>query len=67
MFMNRFTLVTSAFLIVLIILHLLFSIDYDNCQTVTNKGGATGIIICLIGLIALWLSTRYSSGEQEVS
>jgi hypothetical protein len=67
MAMKRFTLLTSSLLVGLIVLHLLLSIDYENLYTVANKGGATGIMICLIGLIALWLSTRYQSGEQQVS
>ena len=65
--MNRFSLVLTVILLVLIILHLVFTIDYDHLYTTDNKGGATGVMISILGLIAIWLSNRSEKGEMDVS
>ena len=65
--MNRFNLILTAILIALIILHLVYTIDYDHLYTTDNKGGATGVMISVLGLIALWLSNRSGAGETDVS
>ena len=65
--MNRFSLILSFILVVLIVVHLAWSIDYSELYTVENKGGATGVMICLLGLFSLWLSQREKSGEQDIS
>lgn len=56
--MNRFNLIIGLMLVALILLHLMYSIDYNELYTTENKGGATGVMICLLGLISLWLSSR---------
>ncbi len=65
--MNRFSLVVSLILIVLIVLHLVYSIDYGQLFTVENKGGATGVMVSILGLIALLLSNRANAGETDAS
>jgi len=65
--MNRFNLILSLILVALIIFHLTWSIDYSELYTVENKGGATGVMICLLGLFSLWLSQRERSGEKDIS
>jgi len=64
--MNRFKLILSLILVALIAAHLVWSIDYSELYTVENKGGATGVMICLLGLISLWLSHREKSGQQDI-
>ncbi|MFW6104001.1 MAG: hypothetical protein ACOC59_02925 [Bacteroidota bacterium] len=65
--MNRFTLIFGLILVALIILHLVFTLDYGNLYTTENKAGATGIIVGILGLIALWLSNRAYKGETDVT
>ncbi|MBS3808514.1 MAG: hypothetical protein KGY60_13500 [Bacteroidales bacterium] len=64
--MNRFNLILTLILVILIVLHLAWSIDYSVLYTVGNKGGATGAMICILGLISLWLSHREESGERDI-
>lgn len=65
--MNRFSLLLSIVFIALIILHLVYSIDYGELFTTENKGGATGVMVSLLGLIALLLSNRANAGETDIS
>ena len=65
--MNRFSLVFSLIFIVLILLHLVYSIDYGELFTTENKGGATGVMISILGLISIWLANRSGKGEMDVS
>jgi hypothetical protein len=65
--MNRFSLILTVLLLALIILHLVYSIDYGELYTTDNKGGATGVMISILGLIAIWLSNRSEKGEMDVS
>ncbi len=65
--MNRFSLVLTVILIILILLHLSYSIDYGELFTTENKGGATGVMVSILGLIALLLSHRSKSGETDIS
>lgn len=64
--MKKFNLIFSFILVVLLVLHLSWSINYSELYTVENKAGATGVMICLLGLISLWLSHREESGEQDI-
>jgi len=64
--MNRFNLTLSLILVALIVVHLTWSIDYNELFTVDNKGGATGVMICVLGLISLWLSTRHEAGRKDI-
>jgi formate hydrogenlyase subunit 3/multisubunit Na+/H+ antiporter MnhD subunit len=65
--MNRFSFVLTVILIVLIILHLVYSIDYEHLYTTDNKAGATGVMISILGLVAIWLANRSGKGETDVS
>ena len=65
--MNRFSIILTLLLLALIILHLVYSIDYGELYTTDNKGGATGVMISILGLIAIWLSNRSEKGEMDVS
>jgi hypothetical protein len=65
--MNRFSLILTVLLLALIILHLVYTIDYGELYTTDNKGGATGVMISILGLIAIWLSNRSEKGETDVS
>ena len=62
--MNRFERVFTLILVALIVLHLFFTIDYSDLYSLENKGGATGVMICLLGLISLWLSHRVAEGQK---
>jgi hypothetical protein len=64
--MNRFSLILSGILVVLIILHLVYTIDYTSLYTPENKGGTTGVMICILGLVSLWLSNRIEAGQRDV-
>lgn len=65
--MNKVSIFLAVMLIALIILHLIYSIDYENLLSSHNKGGATGIMVCILGLAALWLNIRLKPGEIDVS
>jgi hypothetical protein len=65
--MNRFELVFSLILAILIALHLVYRIDFSDLFHPDNKGGATGVMICLLGLFSLWLAHRAESGQQDVA
>lgn len=65
--MNRFSLLLSIVLIAMVILHLGYSIDYGELFTTENKGGATGVMVSLLGLIALLLSNRANAGGRDIS
>ena len=61
--MKRFEYTLTLILLALIILHLSFTIDYSDLYQPENKGGATGVMICLLGLVSLWLSSRKKAGR----
>ncbi|HKL38142.1 MAG TPA: hypothetical protein VJ876_04550 [Bacteroidales bacterium] len=65
--MKRFDLFLSLTLAVLIVLHLLYRIDFADLYHPANKGGATGVMICVLGLFSLWLSHRAGEGEKDVT
>lgn len=63
--MNRFNLIWSLILLALLILHLFWTIDYSHLFTTSNKAGATGVFVSLLGLISLWLSHREQPGSND--
>lgn len=63
--MNRFNVILSLILLALIILHLSWTIDYNHLFITSNKAGATGVFVSLLGLISLWLSIREESGQRN--
>ncbi len=63
--MNRFNLVLFLMLVALIILHLSWTIDYSHLFTTSNKAGATGVFVSILGLVSLWLSHREQPGSGE--
>lgn len=65
--MKRFDIVFSLILTVLIVLHLVYRIDFSDLYHPANKGGATGVMICLLGLLSIWLGHRAESGRQDVT
>lgn len=65
--MNRFEVVLSLILAILIVFHLVYRIDFSDLFDPANKGGATGVMICLLGLLSLWLSHHAESGQQDVT
>gem|GEM_PF-2062895 len=62
--MKRFEIILALVLFILMVMHLVYSIDYSHLFTTANKAGATGAMICLLGLVSLWLSLRQEAGER---
>ncbi len=58
----------SIFLIVLLLLftiaHLIISIDYNHLFTVGNKGGATGVMVGILGIVSVILSQKSEKKEE---
>lgn len=63
--MSRFNLILSLMLVALLILHLFWTIDYSDLFTTSNKAGATGVLVSILGLASLWLSTRQGSDQRD--
>lgn len=65
--MNSLNILLYLVFAALIVLHLSYSIDYSDLYTTANKGGATGVLVSVLGILSLWLSSRYSSGEEDLT
>jgi multisubunit Na+/H+ antiporter MnhG subunit len=65
--MSRFELVFSLILAILIVFQLVYRIDFSDLYHPANKGGATGVMICLLGLFSLFLAHRAGSGQQDAT
>jgi hypothetical protein len=59
----------SVFLIILLLLftiaHLVISIDYNHLFTVGNKGGATGVMVGILGIISVLLAQKTEKKGQS--
>ena len=62
--MSKFSVFFLFFFSLLIVAHLFYSIDYNQLFTVGNKGGATGIIVSLLGIVSVFLAQRSERKEQ---
>ena len=65
--MSRSNIFLYSLLMAIIILHLVFKLDYSELLTPENKGPATGIMISVLGIISLVLSQRVRGGVHDVS
>jgi len=65
--MKRLDLFLSLTLAILVVLNLVYRIDFADLFHPANKGGATGVMICVLGLFSLWLSHRAEEGEKDMN
>ena len=68
--MSKFSLTFFIIFIILIIAHLILSIDYNHLFTVGNKGGATGVMVSILGIVSIFLARKaeqndYISAKEE--
>jgi hypothetical protein len=61
--MSKFSVFFLSLLIILTIAHLFYSIDYNHLFTVGNKGGATGVMVGIIGIISVFLANKFDKKQ----
>jgi hypothetical protein len=65
--MSKFAPIFLIIFVILIFAHLFYSIDYNHLFTVGNKGGATGILISILGIIATILAYKAERSRKQTS
>ena len=63
--MSKFSVVFLIILVILTVAHLFYSIDYNHFFSLGNKGGATGILVGIMGMVSVMLALKAERREKH--